>query len=467
MALFSFELPAIWPSDFRSILDRAWIAGGHDNAPVPVRRSYDEQTLVLMREENESGNLVLPWPVRGETRIISSSTLRVRSEPYRLLIELARGCVNRARNLLFALHSAPIPTPAFLRADLADVSRAFGRAVLTDDAATRDAHAAIVIEAASLLADRMTAALSKYRLETRLTNAKPLPTLFGCRLSAPLAPAESEEYARCFNAVRIVPDWRRIEKDEANFNWGQLDPLIRWAETAGLAISMGPLVDLSPATIPDWITASTGDFPNLAAFFCDFVGTLVARYRDRCRHWQLFSGFNRDDALGLGEDDRLRLAARLLETAREIDPQAHWTFGLEQPWGDYMVDPNLRYAPIGFADTLLRTGFEVSALELDLRPGTNGSLPRDPLDVLQLLELFDPLNCPIDATLSAPLTGDASMVLATVETLIASPSVRAVYWDSWSAEQPHTALTAANLYPESPEHPAMGWFREVRTRYLR
>ena len=108
--------------------------------------------------------------------------------------------------------------------------------------------------------------------------------------------------------MRIIPEWKRIEKEEANFDWSQLDPLIRWAEVAGLAISIGPLADLSAETIPDWILASAGDFPNLAAFFSDFVGTLVARYRDNCRHWELFSGFNHADALGLGEDDRLRLA---------------------------------------------------------------------------------------------------------------------------------------------------------------
>jgi len=269
--------------------------------------------------------------------------------------------------------------------------------------------------------------------------------------------------------VRIVPNWKRIEKDEADFNWGQLDPLIRWASVAGLSISMGPLVDLSGDNIPDWILPSAGYFPNLAAFFCDFVGTLVSRYRDQCRHWELFSGFNQADGLELGEDDRLRLAERLLETAKEIDPQAQWTFGLQQPWGDYRVDPNLRYAPFAFADALLRTGLEVSALELDLNPGTGprGGLPRDPLDVLQLLEMFEPLNCPLDITFSAPLIGNSQTALATVETLIAAPSVRALYWDAWSDRQAHSAPLGASLYPASVDHPALGWFREARAKWLR
>ena len=469
MASFSFDLPAKWPTDPRAILGRAWISGGYDNAPVPVRRRFDDRTLELVREDNESGSLSLEWPVRGESRIVATSTLRVRPEPYYLAIELARGAVNRARNLLFALQSASIPMPANLQADLSDVCRAFGRAVLADDPAIRDTHAGVVIEAASLLADRMTAALTAHRLASRLGVTKPLPTLVGCRLSSPLSPAESEDYARCFNAVRIIPKWKQIEKEESNFDWSQLDSLIRWAESAGLAISVGPLADLSAETIPDWILASAGDFPNLAAFFSDFVGTLVARYRDKCRHWELFSGFNHADALGIGEDDRLRLAGRLLETTREVDPQAHWSFGLQQPWGDYLVDSNMRYSPLGFADTLLRGGFEVAALELDLTPGRppRGSLPRDPLDVLQLLELFEPLNCPFDVTLAAPLAADAAMSLATVETLIASPSVRAVYWDVWSAQQAHSATPGAQLYPASIDRPALGWFREIRANWLR
>ena len=469
MALYSFDLPEKWPADPSAILDRAWIAGGYDNSPVAVRRRYDDRTLVMMREEHESGSLSLPWPVRGESRIVSTSTLRIRPEPYRLLIELARGCVNRARNLFFALQSAGIPTPAILQSDLRDASRAFGRAVMSPDAATSDLHAGVVIEAASRLSDRMTDALTKFRLEVRLQQQRPLPTLLGCRLSEPLAPAEADEYVRSFNAVRIVPNWKQIEKDEADFNWSRLDPLIRWAEAAGLSISMGPLVDLSPATIPDWMLASAGDFPNLAAFLSDYVGTLVSRYRDKCRHWQLFAGFNQADVLGLTEDDRLRLAARLLETAREVDPQAQWTFGLQQPWGDYLADSELRYSPLAFADTLLRGGFEVAALELDLASGdpARGGLTRDPLDVLQLLELFDPLNCPFDVTLSAPVAAGTAMALQTVETLIASPSVRAVYWDRWSAEQKHSVNPPAELYPFSPDRPALGWFREVRKKWLR
>jgi len=469
MAQFSFELPTQWPSDPHTLLERAWIAGGYESAPVPVRRRHDDRLLVLVRDEEESGYLSVPWTVRGESRIVSTSTLRVRSEPYRLALELARGSVNRARNLFAAMRSADIPLPSNLEGDLAEIIRAFGRAALADDLARRDAHAFVVIEAASLLADRLTGALTDYRIRARMSAKEPLATLLGCRLSAPLSPAEAEEYAICFNAVRIVPNWKQIEREEANFNWSQLDPLIRWASAAGLAISLGPLVDLSAETVPDWILASAGDFPNLAALYTDFVGTLVARYRDRCRHWELFSGFNHRDAIGLGEDDRLRLAARLLETAPEVDSQAGWTFGVRQPFGDYLLDPRLRYSPFGFADTLLRTGFEVAALELDLTPdsGRGGGLPRDPLDVLQLLELYDPLNSPLDITLSAPPAGDSAMALATVETLIGAPSVRAIYWDSWSAGQPHAAVPDAALHPGSLDRPALGWFREARARWLR
>ena len=116
-----------------------------------------------------------------------------------------------------------------------------------------------------------------------------------------------------------------------------------------------------------------------------------------------------------------------------------------------------------------RTGEGAEELELDLTPGRppRGSLPRDPLDVLQLLELFEPLNCPFDVTLAAPLAADAAMSLATVETLIASPSVRAVYWDVWSAQQAHSATPGAQLYPASIDRPALGWFREIRANWLR
>ena len=73
MASFSFDLPAKWPTDPREILERAWISGGYDNAPVPVRRRFDDRTLELVRDENESGSLSLEWPVRGEPRIVATA----------------------------------------------------------------------------------------------------------------------------------------------------------------------------------------------------------------------------------------------------------------------------------------------------------------------------------------------------------------------------------------------------------
>ena len=56
---------------------------------------------------------------------------------------------------------------------------------------------------------------------------------------------------------------------------------MEWAASAKIPISMGPLIDLTAGHFPDWLLHWVGDLPNLAAFFSDFLATLIARYKDR------------------------------------------------------------------------------------------------------------------------------------------------------------------------------------------
>ena len=462
MGPFHFDLPPDLTPAGSAAAAGGWLLNGYDHTPVPAKRTVSAARLSLLREETESSHLAVAWPAADGPRTVTTSTLRPRPEPYRLVVELARGAVNRIRAFVAELASINISVPQPLAADIAAVTRNFGRAVLgTGDAA--DDQPPAVLDAAGRVADRLADLLTGQRFQTRAQRG-PLDTRFGCRVGRPLSPADADTYAATFNAIRIVPDWEAIEPTEAGFNWATLDPLVRWATDAGLKVSIGPIVDVADGAFPEWLRAWQGDVPTLTAFLSDFVATVVARYRQQCRVWQLLNGFNHADALGLGEDDRVKLAARLLETAREVDPDGTWLIGLSQPWGDYLAKPGHAYSPFVLVDTLLRAGFDLGGLELELLagPADRCAPPRDTLDVIQLLESYDTLGVPLDIALGRSLPDVAAVGL--VETCLAAPTVRAVHWDSFAAGDPSCRVPGSSLLA-APD--TLAEFHRLRTTHLR
>jgi hypothetical protein len=430
MGQIAFDLPADLSPAHRDAVERVWLAGGYDGTPVPSRRHRANGRLTLTRAENESVLASAPWPGSdGFERVVTSGTLRLARDAYPLLTELARGSVNRVRSLLAMFHTVGLPVPQSLTDAVGRVSKQFGRVALKTE--TDTTTACEVIDAACELADNCASRLTEYRLQARLNMDGPLPTRLGSLVSRPLPDDQAALFADTFHCVRIVPHWRQIEARESTFDWSVLDALVEWAASADLEVSIGPLVDLADGPFPDWLAASTGDLPNLAAYMSEFVGTVVQRYRREVRQWQAFAGFNQADALGLGEDERIRLAARVLEAVTEADPKGERTFAIAQPWGEYMSSEDHTYSPLVFADTLLRAGFNVTALELEVLTGAGrrSGFGRDPLDVLQLFEQYGQLGLPLDVTLGTP-------VPAVLPTVLGAPSVRAVYADTWSTTDP-------------------------------
>lgn len=461
MPQIAFDVPADLSPAHRDAVERVWLAGGYDGSPVPVKRHQANGRLTLTRAENESVLAAAPWPGSdGFERVVTSGTLRLARDPYPLLTELGRGAVNRVRSLVAMFHSVGLPVPQSLLDAVGRVSKQFGRVALKSE--TDTVAACEVIDAACELADNCASRLTEYRLQARLNMDGPLPTRLGCRLARPLPPDQAALFVDTFHAVRIVPQWRQIEPRESAFDWSVLDPLVEWATAAGLEVSIGPLIDLADGPFPDWLAASYGDLPNLAAYVSDFVGTVVQRYRREVRQWQAFAGFNHADALGLSEDDRIRLAARVLESVTDADPKGERTFAVSQPWGEYLSSEDHTYAPLVFADTLLRAGFQVAAIDLEVLSGAGrrSGYGRDPLDVLQLFELFGQLGLPMDVTLASP-------VPSFLPTVLGAPSVRAVFWDSWSPADPAARVPPLALVGADGAAERLAQVRASRRDWLR
>ncbi len=467
-----FPPEAISPEEIRA-LKQVCLVGGYDLTPVPTRSRIDGGKLFLSKDANESGYVQMPWPLPGLGAPLStSSTLRERAEPYHLLIELVRGTLNQIRSQTAEWQAIGLTLAPADREELRAASASFGREALDLRSPGQTERLTELLARTHRLGDRIARIFADQLLDTRVRETGKLSTAFGRRFATLPNDAMRGEIREKFTAIRLTPEWRTIEPTEAGYNWTRFDELVDWAVGTELAVSIGPIIDLSGDLLPEWVRQWSGDLPSLTAFFCDFLETVIRRYQDRVASWQVFHGFNHTDALSLSEDERLRLAARLLESARGAAPDGSWTIGIAQPWGDYMIVEEHTYSPLVFTDTLLRAGFGFATIELELRPGLGrrDSIPRNSLETFRLLELFGVLGVPLEVGIWRPPSGadlpgsDPDWAVTSFVMAASLPQVKGVYWNNQYDPTLTPAPGDTPLFPECAPTPAA--IGEIRKLYI-
>ena len=495
MGSIALLLPNPLPSGVEPLLRQACFAGGYDLTPSPISARVQDGQLIVTRGPNESGYLLIPWPV-SESRIVvtMTATLRERAEPYSLTVELARGKVNMVRTQTAEWQEIGLQTPAKFQQELQQLTHLFGQAALNQHSADAEAAATEVIAWAHRLSDQLVHFYIDQMFATRHQEEGPLETGFSARYSLRPSDKLMEEYLRTFNAARIGFRWRDVEPSESEYHWEQMDQAIEAASQAGLPITLGPIIDIGPGQLPDWASGWRGDLPTLAAFMCDYLETLIGRYQQKVQRWVICGGFNHADGLGLSDDDRLRLAARLFEAALQLAPDLDVILSIAQPWGDYLVNEEQTISPLAFADDLIRTGLKISALEVEIRQGTTprGSLPRDLLDVSRLLDLFGVLGLPLEVVLSHPGPGTTDAIaeeqgekrttiwkteptfeqqrefgVLYAALALCKPHVRAVIWDHWSDSEPHLTPFGGLISSTHVPGPLLEILQALRAAHLR
>jgi hypothetical protein len=496
MGIMHFLLPDDLPEDSAQELLRACVVGGPDNMPYPTQVRRDNGRLTLGRNVDESGALVVPWFVPGAGCLMETTgTLMERPAPYHLPVELARGKVNQVRGQLADWLAGGLQVPAAVAQQIKDATRAFSRAVthLPSDQAGVHAQDALVLghqaaeELAQLYVDQV--------LQVRHQRQPRLDTALGCRLGTVLPPPESAEaLIHACNSVNLPLAWSEIEPAEADYRWPAHDAMLDWAQMQGLTVSAGPLIDFSKARLPDWLWLWERDLHSLASFMCDYVETAVRRYRGRIRSWQLTAASNYASILGLGEDELLWLTVRLVEAARQIDANLELLVGISQPWGEYMALEDRTHSPFVFADTLIRSGLNLTALDLELVMGVapRGSYCRDLLEGSRLLDLYALLGLPLQVTLGYPAAEDpdpaadpeqrvaagywhrgfgpeaqADWAAAFGAMALCKPTVHGVMWTHFSDAESHLFPNCGLLDAQGQARPVLNCLRELREKHLR
>ncbi len=431
---------------------------GYDLTPWQSRSRLENGELIIDREIDDSGNVMVPWAIDGEAEImLSTATLIENERPYVLAVELARGKINQVRNQLAEWQSIGLSVPQALHDTLRRALECFSQAVTQQDDVEKSSRLAEQGLAIALDASRqLIACYTQQAIAARHRQAPKLPTWLASSLGhALLDEATARRYLSAFNAAVVPLTWRAVEVNEGEYEWNVYDRQIAWCRSHKVATIGGPLLQLGGQGVPDWLYLWEGDFDNILAFVSDYVETVVTRFRGQVDLWMCAAGMNLGEVLGLDEEARLKLVVRTVEIARRIDPDTPAVIRFSQPWAEYMQHLDMDLSPLHFADALVRTGLELGGVELEISAGYDGTgtPARDALDVSRLVDLWSSLNIPLYVALTfpsddrpdpkavgqaKPLPGPRTVEFQQqwVETvaplLLAKPAVQGIVWNQLS-----------------------------------
>ena len=224
-----------------SALERAYFSG-MDDLPWQSRSAWQEGQLIVRRNESDSGQFHVPWPVDGYGELmLATATLMEREAPYLLPVELARGSVHRLRQHLAALQAAGLVVSDQVLAPLALAHSALSRAVThQNQPADAEGYATAAISQALIAGDRLSREYTEAVQALRQKQAAKVTPLVGVSLgSTPVDPEIGKLLAETFNSAVVPLTWGEVEPHEGKRDWSTSDQQIQWCRDGGLRICGG------------------------------------------------------------------------------------------------------------------------------------------------------------------------------------------------------------------------------------
>jgi len=495
MGVMKFRLPANEPSlqlaDFR----KAYITG-LDRTPSRLGIELRNGLMSCVRDTMESGRLFVPWPIPGYgTPIVGTATLAERSTPYMLAVELARGKLNDVRNQLADWTLMGLRPTSELDQALGEAQHAFIRAATSTDRPDVSLQAAqACLQAAARAGDLLMDAYTNQILQSRLLSTSRLPTRLACIVDiVPQKLPSSVDWAATLNACHVAVTWKQIAPAEGQYSWEVFDAVLAWGKGQGMAIEAGPLVDFRQGALPDWIWLWQGDGETISGLVAEFVRQAVGRYKGKVPLWHLVHRMASGEILGLSEEDQIRIAARAIQVARQTDPSAQLTIGVDRPWAEWMGSSHFQLGPLHLCDYLLRADIGLSGVALEIAPGYSapGSHMRDLFEFSKLLDLYSLLNVPLHVWMAIPSADgpdpnadqqvqvqsaqwalppddnlQANWAARWMALAVAKPFVRTVSWLAASDGLPHFYPHAGLVHPDQTAKPLAAWLRMLRKETL-
>ncbi len=392
MGEFKFRLPAAW------VLERRQASAIHtvgiDGIPWPCKVSTDGDILTVGRNRNESGKTYIPWPVenRGEL-LIATGTLLEKESPYPLLTELARGTLNRLRNQISIWQEGGLKIPEEIFVNVATSAKCLGDSIMTSDPILQDELAKssldLSIDAAFSVSDSFGEQVTQFRKSNDGIHAFWLANTISLTCDV----QESID-AEGFDLVRM--------------SFEQL------SSTGGKKLSKrviaGPFIDASVNGMPQELI-DAGQFASRKTLLVNKCRSHLKELSSSTSLLHVMGGLNGMGHRNLSYPHQLELATTLLEEVSKTNVEIPTMVSFDFPWAERLASAVGGSHPLQIADSLLRQGSQISFLGIEVNLGywPGGSMMRDPLQWIDMLDLWTQLGIPLIVLLRTPtwaLAGD-------------------------------------------------------------
>ncbi|PQO43389.1 hypothetical protein [Blastopirellula marina] len=482
------------PDQLSRRFDAAYVVD-YDQVPRRTKVQHNGTVLLVEFEGDESVKLRIPWNVDDtQSYMLSTCSLRPRVQPYHLALEVARGVLSRLKSLVAVCDAADIHQTEEFYAALGDAIDAFTIAATSDHYGEVSQNAAFECIGHSALAfAELTPVYRDAAIDFIQEHAPHRTFLYGVNIRNSHPSADASALLRpTFNTAVVTPVWKDCEPNEGRFDFDKVKEQIRWCRSQGMRVVGGPVANLDELNVPDWLYLWDGDFSNIYTFQMQFVETATRNLNGMTDLWYCSSGINTTRDFHLSEEQQLRLLVGSIETMRRNDPQTPVLVSFDHPWGDYLSHSNRDLSPIHFAEEIVRANLGVTGVgvELNFNDCEGAIFPRDPFEVVRLLDQWGMLGLPLFVTLTFPssrrfdkraarqISNNKSPVFpisrrrqrqyveSLVPLILSHPQTQAVFWNQFTDATPHAYPNAGLFDRRDRPKSTLRSLREIRQHYL-
>jgi len=451
---------------------------GPDDEPLPLRVEFRDGELRLTMS-GSSAAVAAPVSAEPGGGVMHQTTLLPpRERPYDLLVELAR---HRIKMFIvkcedWQMFDLDREHPAMRLWD--EARGLFTRALVADEPVAAARWALASLERGTEATDRLAMAHADILLHRRFAaRAASSSTLGTVVWPGREGKTLRELIAANFDVVVLPLCWRELEVREGMYEWGPLDRWMEWAAAEKKPIVAGPLIDLAPNAMPEWMHVWRNDYETLRDMVYDHAEKVVQRYAGRVGMWSLAAGVNLNDGFRWTEPQMIDLVRMIRLLVRQYRRNARIMIEIDRPFGGFAARNPGAVAPMRFIDRLIQEGVAADAIGVRLVFGRAQDADHEPRDIMQVSHLLDrllPLDLPVVVSaMGVPAgEGDAgaqrqSRWLSRIFPIaLSKPFVESVFWcdlyDHPGALYPGTGLIDEKGRPRPALTRLVGMRRRLR-----
>ena len=487
MAEIKLRLPAFWEFEKRHASTVHVI--GLDGIPWPCRVSKEGHILTVSRNRDESGKVFVAYPFQkyGELTI-STGTLPESSVAYDLVTELARGTVNRLRNQTSIWQEGGLEITEEVRRLTGEAIERLSRSIMTvGDDSNSDAEEVL----------RAKDSLGQEALEIAIDAIFEICGDFGDRI-ANFRASHTEFSPFWFAGVGTKYYGQKNEYREKFDVWEcEPSPGETFDTNDSQKIIYGPFLDASINGSSQGYDLMESEFEPRRRTLLQYCDQTLSEMPKNVSVIHAVSGLNGTGHRNLSFPQQLQLTADILNKIEASASNVPTLISFDFPWAERLASSVGGTHPLQIADSLLRQGVPISflGLEVNLDYWPNGSVSRDPLQWIDLIDIWSQLGLPLVFLMRVPqesadessgvvssLSEDAKKINSVRENLtdqqrrllletvlpmlVARPNVHGVIWRQWhdadDVRYPMAGLNDLN----GQAKPIIDQIRHVQTKIL-